>query len=314
MWTGDTAVLNTATLLFLQRAWRKHLQKRASRALAMMMLRAKVRRAHRAAYVSNLLRRKTPGVAGSTAGGGGEGDSSTDGALDAAGVDEDEVELTQQEQEQELQQALQHVLEEGQLSMADIAELQLSDLIQKVTAAKEGSGGGARDSDSEGEEEEDEEQAAGWKVLSKPTSPVKVRSVTGFCCGYGTAQCSGSTYSLLHHTSAMNFIHGANVGEITTINMLLLLLPLLLAAAAGASRRHRDACRQRLAGLPTYPWHHPHQQPPGHTTGLSRLSFRLTHSPQHESPQCSVQCRPGAAQNRQQGRQQQQGPKQPAHW
>jgi hypothetical protein len=184
MYNGGPAVINTLPILlfYLQRAWRKHLQKCASRALAMMMLRAKVRSAHRAAYVSNLLRRKTPGVGGSTAGGNCEGDSSMDGGLAAAGADKDEIELTAQ-QEQELQQALQHVLEEGQLSMADIAELQLSDLIQKVTAAKEGSGGGAKESESEGEEEEKEQQAGGWKVLSKPTSPVKVRLVTGFCCG-----------------------------------------------------------------------------------------------------------------------------------
>jgi hypothetical protein len=186
--TGCTAV----ALNVLQRAWRKHLQKRAGRALAMMMLRAKVRRAHRAAYVSNLLRRKTPGVGGSTAGAScsGDGGSNTDADVDGAGAaDEDEVELTAQ-QEQELQEALQHVLKEGQLSMADIAELQLSDLIQKVTAAKEGgsgavSPGGAKESESGSEEEEEEEQqAAGWKVLSKPTSPVKVRSVTGCYAGY----------------------------------------------------------------------------------------------------------------------------------
>jgi hypothetical protein len=171
----------TAAPCVLKRAWRKHLQKRASRALAMMMLRAKVRRAHRAAYVSNLLRRKAPGAGSSAASGGGEGSSSVDGAaLDEAGAeDEDAVELTVQ-QEQELQQALQHVLEEGQLSMADIAELQLTDLIQKVTAAQNNSGAEQSKSESESEEEEEEEeqrQAGGWKVLSKPTSPVKVWQV-----------------------------------------------------------------------------------------------------------------------------------------
>ncbi|WIA19892.1 hypothetical protein OEZ85_005792 [Tetradesmus obliquus] len=170
-------------VLIIQRAWRKHLQKRASRALAMMMLRAKVRRAHRAAYVSNLLRRKPTAAAGlSTAGAAGSeaGSSSMDGGIAGAGdlEDGDEVELTAQ-QEQELQQALQHVLEEGQLSMADIAELQLTDLLQKVAAAKDseasaGAGDAAQESESEEEQEEEEEQqAGGWKVLSKPTSPVK---------------------------------------------------------------------------------------------------------------------------------------------
>jgi hypothetical protein len=142
----------------------------------MMMLRAKVRRAHRAAYVSNLLRRKGPAVGVSTAACGGDGSSSIDGADSVGDGDGDEVELTVQ-QEQELQQALQHVLEEGQLSMADIAELQLTDLIQKVTAAKDDAGS-AKQSESESEleeeEEEEQQQAGSWKVISKPTSPVKV--------------------------------------------------------------------------------------------------------------------------------------------
>ncbi|KAF6250890.1 hypothetical protein COO60DRAFT_716703 [Scenedesmus sp. NREL 46B-D3] len=151
----------------------------------MMTLRAKVRRAHRAAYVSNLLRPKAPGAGSNTASGSGEGDSSTDCAARGVGdEDEDAVELSAQ-QGRQLQAALQHVLNNGQLTMADIAELQLTDLVQKLTAVKEGSGGGdgetpapAQETDTESGEaelplEEEQQQAGGWKVLSKPTSPVK---------------------------------------------------------------------------------------------------------------------------------------------
>lgn len=62
-----TTVNHACVLPVLQRAWRAHVKKRASKALAMMMLRAKVRRAHKAAYVSNLLRRKTGQTGGAAA-------------------------------------------------------------------------------------------------------------------------------------------------------------------------------------------------------------------------------------------------------
>lgn len=186
----------------LQRTWRKHLQKRASKALAMMVLRAKVRRAHRAAYVANLLRRKTPAPGhSSTAGGEGEGAAAGEGDADTGFASEDgeTVELSAQ-QEAELQQALQQVLDDGQLSMADIAELQLTDLMKKLQGGQDGSGGGsitlgAGEGESDGEEvgqEEEEQQQGGWKVLSKPTAPVKVGGSRYESCSAVGARCGPS--------------------------------------------------------------------------------------------------------------------------
>lgn len=75
------------------------------------------------------------------------------------------------QEEAELSEALQRVLGEGSLSMADVDELQLTELVQKLkgTAAKQ------PDSSSEEEEEEPEQEGSGWKVLSKPSAPVRVR-------------------------------------------------------------------------------------------------------------------------------------------
>lgn len=81
------------------------------------------------------------------------------------------------------------MLDEGTLSITDVAELQLTDLMQKLKPEEATS---SSSSESEQEEEEDEqERGSGWKTLSKPIAPVKVSN---------HLQDPGSMLLLLHVT------------------------------------------------------------------------------------------------------------------
>eukprot|EP00775_Hariotina_reticulata_P007232 gene7232-7445_t len=148
-------------VLVIQRGWRAYRRRKASRALAMMMLRAKVRRAHRAAYVSNLLRRSTQSCSGA---------STSPGAV---ADDGEALELSLQEEE-ELGRALQVVLENGTLNLADVAELDLAELLAKVHSPHlAGAESSMRDEQKEEQEEEEEAATTTWKMLSKPLMPGK---------------------------------------------------------------------------------------------------------------------------------------------
>lgn len=157
---------------------------------------AQVRRAHRAAYVSNLLRKK-PRAAGPNARASTDSvpEDQTDADIstadaEAAASDTEvvvnehgEVVLTQQ-QEAEFELQLQKVLEVAQagkkavlpLELAHIAELLPDNESSSATlAAMTGSGVHGSSSNSEGEEEEEEEeQAPVWKVISTPKAGPKV--------------------------------------------------------------------------------------------------------------------------------------------
>lgn len=194
-----------------QRAWRAHRQRCASRALAMMTLRAKVRRAHRVAYVSNLLRRRSSTLGDGTAaaaaagapGSGGGAGSGVAGDGKGAGA-----QLSFQE-EAELQLALEQVLEAAQLQGAGAGvaggagagDQLLGQLLQQLGSSSSSDDGGGSSSSAtaadassrspgsscssdgnggSGESTqlqqeplagEQQEEPAAWKVLSRPTVP-----------------------------------------------------------------------------------------------------------------------------------------------
>lgn len=155
-----------------------------------------VRRAHRAAYVSNLLRKKPRGAGQAAAAEGfaaaGLGDD--DGGDDVIVVDEDgEVVLTQQ-QEAEFELQLQKALEATQAGKATALPPELAHLAELLPDAASSNGSSATlaamtgsavqgtESDSEGsdEQEGEEEEAPVWKFISAPKAAPKVcRSIPG---------------------------------------------------------------------------------------------------------------------------------------
>jgi hypothetical protein len=141
-----------------------------------------VRRAHRAAYVSNLLRRKPAARAGPdllrpSSDSAHDDPTETDAAAPADASDTEltvnelgEVVLTQQ-QEAEFELELQMVLEVAQAGKKAALPLELAHLAELLP--DEDSSDGAHGSSSE-EEEEEETQEPVWKVISTPKAVPKV--------------------------------------------------------------------------------------------------------------------------------------------
>lgn len=160
-----------------------------------------MRRAHRAAYVSNLLRKKprdttkastqNPDSTGTAAADqgltdaaepyGGDGDSDTDAAEPVVLDEQGEVVLTQQ-QEAEFELQLQQVLAVAAAGKKKAAlPLELAHLAELLPDSEGGDSRGSSatlansSSGSASEEEEEPEQAPLWKVISTPKAGPKVR-------------------------------------------------------------------------------------------------------------------------------------------
>lgn len=141
-----------------------------------------MRRAHRAAYVSNLLRRKPaaragPGLLRPSSDSAREDPADADAAAPADASDTEvadelgEVVLTQQ-QEAEFELELQKVLEVAQAGKKAVLALELPHLAELLRDDDEDSSDGEHHSSSE--EEEEETQAPVWKVISTPKAVPKV--------------------------------------------------------------------------------------------------------------------------------------------
>lgn len=111
--------------------------------------------------------------------------------------------------------ALQSCVNEGTLSMADIEELQLTELVQKMKANQ------PSNIRCEPEEGEEQEEAQTWKLYSPATTPLRVSDFCVYCC---TLLCMLScllsqVYEGLARTAVLGLWEPAVVASCCTMNL-----------------------------------------------------------------------------------------------